>query len=253
MKWFKHDSDARHDAKLQKLRLKYGLEGYGMYFFLLECIVGNIESHNLTFELEEDSELISAATNIHVERVEEMMRYMVNLGLFEETAGKVTCLKIAKRLDGSMTSNPKFRQLIKNSHDAVMMQSGLSHDGVMINPDLVMLEEKRREEKRRDEKRRDEKKASSKKFVPPTLAEVKAHFQEKGFGADPERFFNYYDSADWVKANNEPVVYWKRAAANWEAREKDHKSTTKNVVSIDPITGREAHYTTMQPREDGSW
>jgi len=28
MKWFKHDSDANQDAKLKKLRLKYGAQGY---------------------------------------------------------------------------------------------------------------------------------------------------------------------------------------------------------------------------------
>ena len=220
MKWFKHDSDARHDAKLQKLRLKYGLEGYGMYFFLLECIVGNIESHNLTFELEEDSELISAATNIHVERVEEMMRYMVNLGLFEETAGKVTCLKIAKRLDGSMTSNPKFRQLIKNSHDAVMMQSGLSHDGVMINPDLVMLEEKRREEKRKVSR-----------FAPPSVTEVAEYAKEKGYSINATKFVNYYEANGWMVGRNK-MKSWKHAVANWASNDFNKSAPLLTEVAI---------------------
>ena len=30
MKWFKHDSDANLDAKLQNVLLDYGLEGYGL-------------------------------------------------------------------------------------------------------------------------------------------------------------------------------------------------------------------------------
>ena len=32
MKWFKHDTDASNDAKLKKLILKYGAEGYAIYF-----------------------------------------------------------------------------------------------------------------------------------------------------------------------------------------------------------------------------
>ena len=99
MKWFKHDSNAILDSKLKKLRLKYGMEGYGVYWYCLECIARNVEQHNLTFELEEDAELIAADTNIHQERVEEMMVYMVKLGLFEESAGHVTCLKMAARTD----------------------------------------------------------------------------------------------------------------------------------------------------------
>jgi len=239
MKWFKHESNARHDAKLQKLRLKYGLEGYGMYFFLLECIAGTIEKHNLTFELEEDAELISATTQIHIERVEEMMRYMVNLGLFESDGGRITCLKMALR------SDDYTQKLLRDSKNVPTL-SGQSTDSVGIKSELI-------EEKRREEKRTEQSRKTPAKFEPPTLEEVKAHFQTKGFCSDPESFFHYYDSADWVKANHEPIVYWRRAAANWESRHKDRKSTTKNMVSIDPITGREAHYTTMQPREDGSW
>jgi hypothetical protein len=99
MKWFKHDSTAYHDAKLAKVRLKYGMEGYGLYWFCLELIAKNVETHNLTFELEEDAELLSVATNIHYERVQEMMTYMVNLGLFENCEGRITCLKMATRTD----------------------------------------------------------------------------------------------------------------------------------------------------------
>ena len=29
MKWFKHDSNALHDAKIEKLIMKFGIEGYG--------------------------------------------------------------------------------------------------------------------------------------------------------------------------------------------------------------------------------
>lgn len=99
MKWFKHDANASLDAKLQRLRLKYGMEGYGLYWFCLEAIARNVEAHNLTFELEEDAELIAAATNIHHDRVQEMMLFMVNLGLFENAEGRITCLKMANRSD----------------------------------------------------------------------------------------------------------------------------------------------------------
>ena len=34
--YFPHDSNARNDIKLIKLRSKYGYEGYGVYFALIE-------------------------------------------------------------------------------------------------------------------------------------------------------------------------------------------------------------------------
>ena len=34
--YFQHDSNARHDPKIKALIKKYGVEGYGRYFILLE-------------------------------------------------------------------------------------------------------------------------------------------------------------------------------------------------------------------------
>ena len=99
MKWYKHDSNANADAKLRKIRLKYGMEGYGLYWYCLELIAQNVEKHNLSFELEHDAEIIAADVGIHFELVQEMMVFMVDLGLFEQENGIITCLKLAKRTD----------------------------------------------------------------------------------------------------------------------------------------------------------
>ena len=123
MKWFKHDANASIDAKLQRLRLKYGMEGYGLYWFCLEAIARNVETHNLTFELEEDSELIAASTGIHHERVQEMMAFMVNLKLFENAEGRITCLKMASRAD-------EYTQKLLRKTDALPTLSGHSPDTV---------------------------------------------------------------------------------------------------------------------------
>lgn len=126
MKWIKHDTNANQDAKLKRMRMKYGLEGYGLYWYCLEIIAADVDQNKLTFELEHDAEIIAFDTGIHYERVNEMMAYMVNLKLFESNHGVMTCLKLANRLDKSMTSNPMMRKMlgdIKVNHDAVMTQS----------------------------------------------------------------------------------------------------------------------------------
>jgi hypothetical protein len=133
MYWFKHDADASQDAKLQNVLLDYGLEGYGLYWYCLELIVGKIDADNITFELEHDARIIARNTGSTAQKVEEMMRYFVAQGLFESNqAGVVTCMKLAKRLDKSMTSNPKMRALIDKIR-------GKNHDDIMINPDEGMI------------------------------------------------------------------------------------------------------------------
>lgn len=142
MQWLKHDTDAHRDAKLVKVQMKYGLEGYGLYWFIIELIAADISEKNLTFELEHDAEIIAHQTGLHFERVQEMMTYMVNLGLFENSSGTITCLKLLKRLDQSMSSNRKFREFVATAKQR--------HDAIMIPSDKVMQEvevDKKRKEK----------------------------------------------------------------------------------------------------------
>lgn len=164
MHWFKHDSDASQDAKLQNVLLDYGLEGYGLYWYCLELIVGKIDVDNITFELEHDARIIARNTGSTAQKVEEMMRYFVAQGLFESSeSGKVTCLKLAKRLDKSMTSNIKMRELIElvrgKNHDSVM----INHDNVMSNPDEVMQDKIRIDKIREEEKHVDSKEPTAAK------------------------------------------------------------------------------------------
>lgn len=212
MKWFHHDSNAHADAKLRKLMLRYGLEGYGLYFYCLELIAGDLEAHNFTFELEHDSEIIAHDVGLHQERIEEMMTWMVSAGLFENQNGTITCYKMAKRIDSSMTSNPKLRQLIQEhkskNHDGVMTGSCLGHDG-------VMQEEKRREEKRYGGK--------TLRFVPPTHQEVADYCREKGYSIDIDHFINHYEMKGWMVGKSK-MKNWRSAVANatkWDSNQKE--------------------------------
>ncbi len=129
MLWFKHDTDASQDAKLQSVLLDYGLEGYGLYWHCIELIAGKVNKDNIAFELEHDARIIAKNVGSTAQKVEEIMRYFVKTGLFESSHGVITCLRIAKRLDQSMTSSPQMREIIDKFKRP---------DGIMIDPDKVM-------------------------------------------------------------------------------------------------------------------
>lgn len=132
MKWFKHDTDANQDAKLQNVLLDYGLEGYGLYWYCLELIAVKVDKDCLTFELEHDARIIARNVGSTAQKVEEMMKYFVSIGLFECSNNTITCLKLAKRLDKSMTNSPVMRNWIGSKN--VMT----SADGVMTSADGVI-------------------------------------------------------------------------------------------------------------------
>jgi uncharacterized phage protein (TIGR02220 family) len=117
LKWFKHFTKALTDAKIEKLIMKYGIEGYGLYFACLEIIAGNLTSDNITFELEHDAEILAYKFKMDTLKVNEIMLYCVELGLFEynKATEKIMCLKLLKYIDDSTSKNPEIRKIVTNS------------------------------------------------------------------------------------------------------------------------------------------
>lgn len=148
MQWFKHDTDANQDAKLQNVLLDYGLEGYGLYWYCIELIASKVDKDNITFELEHDARIIARNTGSTQQKVEEMMRRFVELGLFENSHGTITCLKLAKRLDKSMTSNPIMRGIIHELRNGCLVIEQ-NHDPVMT-PSEKIMQDKIRLDKNKD-------------------------------------------------------------------------------------------------------
>ena len=118
MKWFKHDSDAHTDAKLKKVRHKYGITGYGLYWYCVELIAGGVSPKSITFELEEDAEIIALEWGLDQLKVQEIIEYMVNIGLFDLAQNnRIRCIKLAYRLDDTNSKNPQIRSIIKRLED----------------------------------------------------------------------------------------------------------------------------------------
>lgn len=51
----------------------------------------------------------------------------------------------------------------------------------------------------------------------PTIEDVKAHVQEKGYHFDPQEFFDYYEAGNWTLGNGKKVTSWKRCCVTWES------------------------------------
>lgn len=113
MKWFKHFTNAHDSKDLTKVRMKYGADGYAVYWYCLELIAGELgTSDEINFELKHDAEVIAFNLKIDQLRVEEIMGYMVSLELFEQSMDKITCLKLAKYLDKKLTRNNKIHEIV---------------------------------------------------------------------------------------------------------------------------------------------
>ena len=243
MKWFQHDSDATQDAKIKKLLIRYGAVGYAVYFHCLELIANDVSETNLTFELEHDSEIIAddlhikgTATQSGQDLVEEIMKYIVELGLFTCSDNRIFCFKLAKRMSLSITSNREFRAKIAQikdqlNHDEVMT----NHDDVMTNHGLVMKPyhtipyhtNNTNTDNIRQQKR----------FTKPTLAEVQAYCAERGNTVDAQKFVDYYEANGWRVGKN-PMKDWRAAVRTWERNQtqpRDLRVLTKPMLDMEEV------------------
>lgn len=219
MKWFQHDSNSSMDSKLQEVLLDYGLEGYGLYWYCLELVAMGVDKQNLTFELEHDARVIARMAGSTPQRVEEMMRRFIELGLFEGNANMITCLSLAKRCD-EYTNKLLRNQPVGQSPDRLPIKSALIEENT--------IQEKTVQENINTSVA----KAPAKKgFTPPTIQEVYEYMVEKGLShqeatVQSDRFWHFYDSKGWKVGKNK-MSKWKSSAAGWLSRNKTNQPTNQ--------------------------
>lgn len=64
------------------------------------------------------------------------------------------------------------------------------------------------------------------RFIPPTVEEVEAYYQETGKPIDAEAFVNYYTANGWRVGRN-PMKSWKAAVANWRKNDEQRGTIYK--------------------------
>lgn len=72
-----------------------------------------------------------------------------------------------------------------------------------------------------------------KRFVKPTVDEVNAYAEEKGYtNVDGQDFIDYFDSVGWVVGKTlKPMVSWKGAVSTWNRQHKGDKNKLQSKPS----------------------
>jgi hypothetical protein len=142
-------SNMRHDTRIRRLINKFGLKGYGLYCFILESVTEGLETDSPLPELEEMSSDIAELFHEDTLKIEEMILFCMNQGLFEqsEMTGKIMCHKIYKFIEQSSTRSKEIRGMIseyKNYHTKPLPSPTVS-DNLDKYEEKNITEEKRTE------------------------------------------------------------------------------------------------------------
>lgn len=79
--YFPHDENARNDQKLLKLRAKYGLEGYGLFW----CILETMATDSTGYIAQDDQAMagLSLSYGMETEKLKERINFMIDVGIFK--------------------------------------------------------------------------------------------------------------------------------------------------------------------------
>ena len=189
--YFSHDADMRNDARIKAVRRKFGHVGYSVWSMLLEhltdCDFFEYEYNELNIEL------LSGDFDVTPKELKDIISYFIKLDLIQEVDGIIKNDKLITRFDSLLTKRKRDR-------------SGVS---VSDNPQSKVKESKVNKSKVKDIKK-------PLSFVPPSVDEIAEYAKEKGYVADANKIFHYYNDNDWKDSKGNQVKNWKsKILNNW--------------------------------------
>ena len=194
--YFTHDYNAHNDTKILYLRQDLGMEGYGIYWYLIESLAdsGGILPLKIL-------PVLARQMDCTLVKVEGIIR---NYELFEINENQFFSQRLLSHLDVRKALSEAGKQGANNRWN-----NGVANGVAIDHPNA--------KERKGKEIKGKEKKVKNTEFIPPSLSEAKAYFKESGYTeASAERFFNYYNISNWVDSKGNKVKNWKsKAIAIW--------------------------------------
>lgn len=225
--YFSHDSNAKDDPKCTFLIEQLGLEGYGIFWVLLETLRDQPEYR---YPLA----LIPSIARKYNTTPDKVKAVVGNYGLFQvcdsefffsqSLVNRMDKWEISrnKRIEAGKRSGEVRRTISYKSEDTNIARTMLEHSS--NNAELYKGKERKVEEKK------EEVNTVSKKqvFTKPTQIEISEYlvteknfddFYAQGFAS---KFFHYYESNGW-KVGKNPMKSWRSAVSLWVSKESDNK------------------------------
>jgi len=212
--WFKHDKNARRDPKVQALRAKYGPEGYGIYFMLIEVMAEQAGYKLQKFPLMVAG--LSVDLGIKEELLEKILCFITNeCELFKQDDTHIWSESLLRRMSAYDDTRKKRAESGRIGGATRVAQANpskcLANAKQMLGNSQAVLKQNEAEESRVDKSREER---GGGEADPPTIHDVRGMAEAEGIKADPDKFFHYQTSKGW-----KDLVDWKASFRYWARSE----------------------------------
>ena len=222
--YFPHDSNAKDDPKCVLLIEQLGMEGYGIYWMLIETLR---EQPDYTYPVAN----IPALGRRYNTTAEKVKTVVCNYGLFTVKDDKIFFSdSLNRRMQVLEEKRIKRSEAGRLGNTARWKTSQTDRNAITLRSQFIASKVKKSKEKESIGK--ESMRGKRKPFSPPTPSEVESFFTENGYTAEAaRRAFDYYTDANWHDAEGKPVLNWKQKMRGvWFKPE--HKQTSGMDLKI---------------------
>lgn len=219
-----------NDPKCMMLITQLGMEGYGIFWGLVEMLRQQKE-YRMSLSLVPS---IAARFMVSSQKVETVIRGYDLFQIEDDQFFFSQSLRDRMEIMDKRKASAKLAIETRwNRVRALAQQNSSENDS---NTNVLRNEydsntKKRKEkkgklkEKESREKENDTTSSSqSRRFVAPSLQEVENYIIEKGYHVNAKRFIAFYESKGWMIGKNK-MKSWKQALVTWETRERPQNTT----------------------------
>jgi len=216
--YFPHDSNAKDDPKCVLMIEQLGMEGYGIYWMLVEALR---DQPDYTYPVAN----IPALARRYNTSAEKVRTVVYNYELFTVKEDKIFFSESLNR-----------RMLVFNENRA--KRSAAGHLGMarrwgdnnvitpLLQSNSTVITSKVKESKVKEKESIEKVATKRTAFVAPSLQEVKDYISEKGYTVDAQRFIDFYEAKGWMIGKNK-MKDWRAAVRTWMRRpDEPQKQTT---------------------------
>jgi len=222
--YFPHFSNARTDRKIKRLVKALGIEGYGIYFMLLEVLREQTEFRYPICDID----LLADEFGTSLPKVEatiksfglfevddEEMFFSLNLIKYLEPMFK---MKEQRSIAGKASAEKRRQQILENNHP----NDTEFNDRSTTVQRLINENEQKKATESKEKKEQDNtlraRENNSDYVYPESDTDTDLIQFLTNSGSTPHeasRFYNHFNSQSWIKKNGLPISVWESVAKQW--------------------------------------
>ena len=225
--WLKLNKDffKRHDIRIIE-EMPNGKDYILFYLkLLLESV--NHEGHlRFSETIPYNENMLSVITNTNIDIVRSAMKVLLELKMIEILDDSTIYMSEVLRITGSETASAERKRKSRANQKFLAECDNVTkcHTEIEIEKEIELDKEKDKDIIKSDKPTPEPKpKSKPKIFVPPTVDEIKAYCKHRKNNVDAQKFFDYYDAADWYDSKGVKMKSWKQKVITWETHNNNQQ------------------------------